>query len=96
MRSREIVLILGVVSSFLTFGSKIMSADDEAQHESPPLVITPGGPKSPDQVHTVEPGTHVEINPDGTYSIVPDRNADDPKGPDSTAGNPRPSSSPGR
>jgi hypothetical protein len=40
------------------------------------VVITPGGPKPADKVRTIKPGEHLQVNPDGTYSIVPDENAD--------------------
>lgn len=35
-------------------------------------VITPGGPRPADQVHTVRPGQAVRRKADGTFSIVPD------------------------
>jgi hypothetical protein len=36
------------------------------------LVITPGGPRPPEQVHPVGPDEMVRRNPDGTYSVVSD------------------------
>jgi hypothetical protein len=40
------------------------------------VVITPGGPKPADKVRTIKPGEHLQVNPDGTYSIVPDKITD--------------------
>lgn len=45
--------------------------EDSDKKSKSDLVITPGGPRPADQVHTVEPGQKVRRNPDGTYSIIP-------------------------
>jgi len=37
-------------------------------------VITPGGPRPKDQVHSVKSGEAVRRNQDGTYSIVSTHN----------------------
>ena len=79
----NIAVILGVLCSFLTMESRAMSKDGEKSREDS-FIITPGGPKSPDKVHTVKPGERLQVNPDGTYSIVPDEHTDG-KGPSSDA-----------
>lgn len=40
-------------------------------HEQQESVITPGGPRPPNQVHRVKHGQAVRRNEDGTYTIVP-------------------------
>lgn len=42
------------------------------------LVITPGGPRPPKNVHRVHPGEIVRQNPDGSFSIVPKDKPRDP------------------
>jgi hypothetical protein len=46
--------------------------DQASDKKEDKLVITPGGPRAPEQVHPVGPGEVVRRNPDGTYSVVPD------------------------
>jgi hypothetical protein len=36
------------------------------------FVITPGGPRPRDQVHSVRPGEAVRRKEDGTYTVVPE------------------------
>jgi hypothetical protein len=69
------LVFLGFLCSFLVMESRVMSKDSGKSSEDP-LVITPGGPKPRDKVHTIKPGEHLQVNPDGTYSIVKDQNTD--------------------
>jgi hypothetical protein len=65
----------------------VMQAGDEPGNDKPHQppkddekrgpVITPGGPRPPEQVHPVGPGEMVRRNPDGTYSVVPKPGRDD-------------------
>jgi hypothetical protein len=43
------------------------------QKEQGPFVITPGGPRKPEQVHPVGADETLRRNPDGTYSVIPDQ-----------------------
>jgi hypothetical protein len=41
------------------------------------VVITPAGPVSKDQVHPVGPGETIQRNPDGTYSVIREKDQED-------------------
>jgi hypothetical protein len=75
------ILIFGVLMSCLAAESRTMGKNrddtDKDDTDKDEIIIVPGGPRPRSKVHTIEPGEHLQINPDGTYSIVPDRQKGD-------------------